>query len=557
MGTATSVFCKNCEENLILTDEVSTENGLVQGFKLNISDERSANVFLSIPYAKPPLDDLRLKNPEPCESWAGVRKCTRFVARAVQTNHYWEDLIINVPKSEDCLYLNVFSPSLKHDAFPNGYPVLVFLHGGGFAHGSSAKFAPTSITKFICRYDVVVVTIEYRLGLLGFFYDGLELLGNYGLWDLTMALKWINKNIDNFSGDSTKVTLFGHGSGAASADLLSISPHSRDLFQQLCLLGGTAENKFSLPHRQRVKDYCRIFAERKGFIKVDDIFNFTDDSLLEFLQNCQAHNFMSEKNLHQMKSDEVGLKIGPVVGFTSEEFLPKPISELRKEAPNRRVIVGASAQEGLLFALFGRTRFNEKGIDKILTRVIPNNVFLEADDIRTMAKELYLKEDEEFSRAEESQAYIELYSDVLINNAIYEFTEKMIMLDNKVYIYSFDYFNPHSLGLMSLRTSIRAATYGAELDFTFGSPTFMNYKFTTEDQQMVDLVTRMWTNFVKFGNPNGPYDDSTIFNFQWEPADSHEPHRFLSISNNCCMKSENHEERGRFWINIRNNKSFM
>ncbi|VBB34296.1 unnamed protein product, partial [Acanthocheilonema viteae] len=209
--------------------QVITKQGIIEGVRLVSDNNYQIDAFLGIPFAKPPIGPLRFKRPEPLEPWKGVKKAIKFAPRARQHNFLWARLRNEVKKSEDCLYLNVFSPAwspIKDQK--NGFAVMIFIHGGGFLIGCAAQYGDINICNNLCRRDVIVVTIQYRLGLLGFFCTGDEVCpGNNGLWDQAMALQWIKENISAFNGNPERITIFGHSAGGASADLLSLSPKSQ------------------------------------------------------------------------------------------------------------------------------------------------------------------------------------------------------------------------------------------------------------------------------------------------------------------------------------------
>ncbi|KAK5974978.1 COesterase domain-containing protein, partial [Trichostrongylus colubriformis] len=172
---------------------------------------------------------------KPCSPspWEGVRKCVRFGPRAPQADFFWERLALG-RKSEDCLYLNVFSPVWKPENDEDGHAVMVYVHGGGFLIDSAVRYGDQGIAKYLCRHGVVVVTIQYRLALLGFLSTGDEVCaGNLGLWDMTLALHWVQDNIRFFDGDPERVTVFGQSAGGASVDMLALSPHSRGNYNSL------------------------------------------------------------------------------------------------------------------------------------------------------------------------------------------------------------------------------------------------------------------------------------------------------------------------------------
>uniref|UniRef100_A0A1Y1LSP7 Carboxylic ester hydrolase n=1 Tax=Photinus pyralis TaxID=7054 RepID=A0A1Y1LSP7_PHOPY len=179
--------------------------------------------FRGIPYAKPPIGNLRFKAPLPPDQWSGIRDAVKH-----QSECCCRDLMFNqIIGSEDCLYLNVYTPQIHCESM-HLKPVMFWIHGGGFVRGSgnSDTYGP----DFLITQDVVIVTINYRLGILGFlnFEDpSLDVPGNAGLKDQVMGLKWVRENIANFGGDPSNVTIFGESAGAASVHLLMLSPLAR------------------------------------------------------------------------------------------------------------------------------------------------------------------------------------------------------------------------------------------------------------------------------------------------------------------------------------------
>ena len=193
--------------------------------------------FRGIPFAEPPVGDLRFRAPVPRKPWPGVRDATRFPAAAVQSGDR------AVPQSEDCLYLNVWTPATGTGSEP--LLVFVWIHGGGFTGGES--FAPIFDGTKFARQGIVVVTVAYRLGVLGFL-DVEPLLGaefagsaNNALRDLIMALEWVKTNIEAFGGDPERVTLGGESAGAKLTDILMGVPAAEPLFQSMVSESGGAE----------------------------------------------------------------------------------------------------------------------------------------------------------------------------------------------------------------------------------------------------------------------------------------------------------------------------
>jgi para-nitrobenzyl esterase len=207
---------------------VGTANGTVQGVTLGTG----IALFKGIPFAAPPIGERRWKPPQPVANWQGVRSAARFGPQCMQARVYADMVFRNEGTSEDCLYLNVWTPTPTPGA---RLPVLVYIYGGGFTSGDGSE--PRYDGENIARRRVVVVTMSYRLGVFGFFSHP-ELSeesphhasGNYGLLDQVAALQWVRRNIAAFGGDPARVTIAGESAGSFSVALLMASPLARGLF---------------------------------------------------------------------------------------------------------------------------------------------------------------------------------------------------------------------------------------------------------------------------------------------------------------------------------------
>ncbi|NXS08381.1 SASB hydrolase, partial [Neodrepanis coruscans] len=225
--------------------EVETKSGRVRGYQFRVdSAQRSVNVFLGLPFAKPPVGSLRFSEPQPPEPWEGVRDATAYPPMCPQDSvqgQYFSDFITNrkekVPlqMSEDCLYLNVYTPVSTGE---QKLPVLVWIHGGGLILGAASTYDGSALAALD---NVVVVTIQYRLGILGYFSTGDEhARGNWGYLDQVAALKWIQENIIHFGGDPGSVTITGESAGGISVSALILSPLAKGLFHKAISESGTA-----------------------------------------------------------------------------------------------------------------------------------------------------------------------------------------------------------------------------------------------------------------------------------------------------------------------------
>jgi para-nitrobenzyl esterase len=218
---------------------VKTEQGKAHGKTIN---DGKVKAFLGLPYAAPPVGELRWKAPQPPAKWKGVRDATKFGAHCAQV-HVFDDMIFqDGANSEDCLFLNVYAPA---DAKAKSkLPVMFWIHGGGYSGGSASE--PRHNGDFLPLKGVVLVTINYRLGVFGFLAtadlakEANGAAGNYGLLDMVAALQWVKANIRNFGGDPENVTIFGESAGSFAVSTLMASPMARGLFQKAIGESGAA-----------------------------------------------------------------------------------------------------------------------------------------------------------------------------------------------------------------------------------------------------------------------------------------------------------------------------
>src|SRR5579863_6920032 len=224
--------------------EAKTDAGMVSGIKNSTGD---VTAFKGIPFAAPPVGDLRWKAPQPVQHWDGIKKCDSFGPSPMQLKPFpfivytSEFLIPENPIGEDCLYLNVWTGA-KSKAEKR--PVFVWIYGGGFSSGGSA--CPIYDGEALAKKGIIFVSINYRVGVFGFFAHP-ELTkespdkasGNYGLLDQIAALKWVKKNIAAFGGDPDKVTIAGQSAGSMSVNALVASPLTKGLFKRAIAESGS------------------------------------------------------------------------------------------------------------------------------------------------------------------------------------------------------------------------------------------------------------------------------------------------------------------------------
>lgn len=478
--------------------------------------ERRVNVFLAIPYAKAGTFKERFKKPFPVKPWSEPMDCTHYGPRAIQHDMFWDHYITPIRQSEsDCLHISVFTPEWRSSEFSaDGRPVMVFIHGGGFLIHSAANYGDWNICQNLCLFDVVVCIVQYRLGLLGFFSTGDERCpGNLGLWDQLTAFQWIKENIATFGGDPNNVTAFGQSAGAAAIDLLSLSPLSKGLFRRLILMGGNASTDWAVVKPERTQAAaCRI-ARRLGWRGLQ-----TDlDSLLSFLRAQSAHKLAaplvgkSAFNRHRK-----GLELCPVI---DGHLIPAPVQQLRKQMDGRplEVIIGGTEFEALLFLALGRRQSDVISLRKYLQIHIPSEL-PNAEALRKRCEHIYLDGIDINNTVQMSTAFLRLHSDLMMNNAVQRYCQGMLQtssfssnqldqqpsaaVQHKIYLYNMTHFNKDEFGFIGMRMPFYAATHCHDLRYLVGKGLYSKFRPNWDDKQMMHIVGTLFTNFVKYGNPN-------------------------------------------------------
>ncbi|KAI1726153.1 carboxylesterase family domain-containing protein [Ditylenchus destructor] len=488
--------------------QIDTKSGTIGGKTFCFKDGRKVNAFMGIPYAKNGSHGDRFKRAKPLEPWKGILDCTDFGPRAIQADMIWDKYITPVRQSEeDCLNMNIFVPAWESSQFPHGRPVMVFVHGGGFLIHSAANYGDWNICKNICYHDVIVCVIQYRLGLLGFLSTGDDSCpGNFGLWDQLDAFRWIHQNIKGFGGDPDNVTAFGQSAGAASVDLLSLSPYSKGLFQRIILMGGNASSDWAMATPQRTLNAALALARKLGWRgdKCDHV------SLLNFFRDQPAHVLTTSLvGKSAFNRDKNGLEFCPVI---DGDLLPFPVDELRKRAPKITLHIPPSLQN--------------------------------FEKLRRKAKRLYVDSIHTNDRHEVARAFLKLYSDLLMNNCTQKYCQDMVMAGHTVYLYNMTYFNVDSFGFFAFRMPFLAATHCHDLRYLFGKGLYSKFRPNYDDLCMLDIVATLWTNFAKFQDPNGSEESKII----WYPISESDTYKHLNIDLEPQMMSDYQGRRAEFWL---------
>lgn len=467
---------------LALNNPIPTEAGLVRGVIGNVS------VFRGIPYAAPPVGHLRWKPPQLPEHWKGVRDATKFGAICMQGPSMLRDPAL--PMSEDCLSLNVWTRARSAN---DGLPVMVWIHGG-FRRGSSSQ--PQYDGEALARRGVVVISMNYRLGIFGFLaHPALSresprrVSGNYGMLDQIAALEWVHRNVHAFGGAPSRVTVFGESAGGFSVLLLNVSPLARGLFARAISESGG----FTIPHlRERWQGDPP--AEETGEQVAPD---------LEALRSQAADKVLaaSEQRSASISSVFLGLVFRPVVdGWVLPE---DPVDAYRAGHVNAaQLIAGTNADEGSLFAgampvktvaelrkfILSRYRSTPAAAEKLVSAL--------SDAAMSGA-----------ANGEMRRIASRFIGDVLFFLPTRQALRGAALSGRKAWQYEFTRVNGEG-------ANGSGAFHGSEIPYVFGAFTVAPLGFrpvkagtyNDEDFTLSHLLQQYWVRFAYSGDPNGDND---------------------------------------------------
>ncbi|CAK1555096.1 unnamed protein product [Leptosia nina] len=484
--------------------EVKIDDGILKG---EISENKYGDPFHSfkgIPYAQPPLGDLRFKAPQPIEPWNGVRQADRLGSPCYQ----YDMFIVPYPPpkgGEDCLYINVYSPNVTTNEL---YPVMVWIHGGGFVSGRGDEYDP----EFLVRKGVVFVTFNYRLEVMGFLSLGTEdIPGNAGMKDQVAALRWVKNNIKHFGGDPENITIFGESAGGASVSYHLISPMTKGLFKRAISQSGTANSWW--PNTFRARDRAIQLAREIGCNSTDDkeIYNFFKVQPVEaFLKSRVVVTYAQ----FAKESPNVYFGIVSEEKFGDNEvFFQGDVYDVLRNGIHDGVDVinGYTEDEGTLYFASGynisrifkqANQFLEFYVPEPLTRQVS---LLKQLDIGKQMKEYYLK-NAVVSRdnIEDLLKYINFEMFVYGALTWQRFVAKNNN-NNKIYLYKFGCKTERNIAVNASNDAMELFTerlmVGHADDLPYFFPLGMDVDMNSETYRIIDRATTLWTNFAKYGDP--------------------------------------------------------
>ncbi|MEO8823185.1 MAG: carboxylesterase family protein [Ginsengibacter sp.] len=455
--------------NKKLFETIKVDGGMISGTKNATGD---VHIFKGIPFAAPPIGDLRWKEPQPVDPWRGIKKCDAFGPSPMQSSPVpfgpWSEeyLIPKKPISEDCLYLNVWTGA---SSAQEKRPVVLWIYGGGFVSGGSG--VPVYDGEAMAKKGVIFVSANYRVGIFGFFAlpeltkeSVHHTSGNYALLDQIAAIKWIRKNIVAFGGDPDNITIAGQSAGSMSVNCLVASPLCKGLFKH-----AIAESGAELIDAKGRKATTLKEAEQEG------------------LKYEQSINAKSLKALREIPAEELLKNYWPLNRVKVDGYLlPKSIPEIFSAGEENKVdlLTGWNEDDGLAFGKMDN-----------------------AEEFKKHAQEKYGVDAQKFlsfypanSDEEAFSSQQKLSRDMVFGIQNYTWAHKQSVFKNsKVYVYRFARKLPATGDYIKY-----GAFHTGEVAYAYGNLSFVNRcPWQPADYTLEKTMSSFWSNFIKSGNPNG------------------------------------------------------
>ena len=530
--------------NLSATIIVETQYGEIIGKTTQFLDEndgfQTVYSFLGVPFASPPVNELRFEPPQRPVAWKPqTYNATFFRNVCPQKNlSYFEKSIRNVwpefswenDSNEDCLYLNIFTPGNKPSNASHFHPVIMFIHGGSYAFGTTARH--TTPGEVLPRLGVVLVTIQYRLGPFGFMTAGDGVArGNWGMLDQVEALKWIKENIEVFGGDPNRVTILGVSSGGASVGLHILSPLSEGLFHRAITESGVEFSPFAFNSVKKAIDKTNITA---GKLSCDTT---SSKRMMDCLRSKSAQSIIDKFDWRNT---------GPII---DRYFIYDTPKNLRRSGKFNKVplISGFNSHEG---AHNTPQEFHPpRDITTSVLREFINN-FVENHILQDNIKTAVIIEDAiEFqytpwSKTPDSPSLRQEIVNIMSDYYVAAPTLGVLGIHSALaptYMFEFNHRSAESD-----TDAWMGVAHGENTPYVFGAP-FLNstaLNFTNEDRNISRLIMTLYANFAKYGNPT-PHRVHGVIWDRFNTASK----LYLRINNRSQMGAYYESRRMAFWNN--------
>ncbi|KKN30997.1 hypothetical protein LCGC14_0828460 [marine sediment metagenome] len=462
---------------LIKTEIINTSTGKIQGY---ISD--GIQIFKGIPFAEPPIGDLRFKPPVKKQPWEGVLEATEFGPYAYQGFTPLEMFVQEVKEDEDCLCLNIWTPSPDDKK----RPVMVWIHGGAFVTGGGANLTYDG-SPLTNRGDVVVVTINYRLGALGFLYIP-GVTANAGMLDQIAALNWVQNNIEVFGGDSNNITVFGESAGGCSILTLLAMPAAKGLFHKAIVQSAPVLQPN--PTLKSTNDLMNKFGLKAGDmmalqnLKVEEIIKAQDEVLAEALE--------------ARETEIMGFR--PSIDIEGGTLPIHPLKALMKgEGKNIELLIGCNEEEGELFSKFNPIfeKLKRENLESEVANLL-KSMNLESESSTLIQK--YETARKEILPIKPMDLLNAIWTDYIFRISGINMAEAQILHNSNVYFYIFTWASPQ----------YESSCHAVEIVYAFGTLDLIEsetglkwfYGSGPEAKIISEKMMDAWIAFARNGNPN-------------------------------------------------------
>ncbi|GAA4798128.1 carboxylesterase family protein [Olivibacter ginsenosidimutans] len=495
------VYAQNTVEGV--HPRIKVSEGTLEGqYKSGIAS------FKGIPFAAPPVGKFRWREPQPVQPWQGVRKADRFGPRAMQRPIFDDMQFRSDGMSEDCLYLNVWTPA---KTFKEKLPVLVYFYGGGLIAGDGSEFRYDG--ESMARKGIVTVTVNYRLNIFGFFShpeltseSPYHASGNYGFLDQLAALKWVQQNIGAFGGDPTKVTIAGESAGSYSVSAQMTSPLAKKLFRgAIGESGALLDNHRPRPSLAEAEQNGLAFAKAVQANSLAELRALPAEELLAATAKFDA-NFSATIDGYFFPDDPVSIfkrgaqaKVPLLVGWNTEES-------------NYRGLLGDKAPNIANFNQIINERFGKQAAQLL---------------------QVYKPQSDE----EVKQVATDFAGDQFIAYGTWRWSDLHSQTGNQP-VYRYHYARPRPAMRHQTGEIATGAVHSAEIEYALGNlPTNRVYNWQPEDYQVSAIMQAYFVNFIKTTDPNG------LGLPVWPRVKAGEPAQLMHIDVETKSITEQHRDR--------------
>ncbi|CAL4061455.1 unnamed protein product, partial [Meganyctiphanes norvegica] len=525
---------------------LETRQGVINGSREHALNGREFYSFRGIPFAKSPTGERRFKNPEAATNWSGVRNGSWIAPECLQPDF---NGFYNTTSDEDCLYLNVFTPLNEPPV-----AVMVYIHGGGYIIGGMRSYQPNALLT----QNVLLVTIQYRLGFLGFLSTEDEVApGNLGLKDQTQALRWVKNNIQDYGGDPNRVTIFGESSGGRAAHLQMLTPASRGLFSRVILQSGTAIVPGTTQisgFREQAEEFGQRFNCSLQGAESSESFNSTN--LISCLQQLPASNFI--------KGFENQIKFGVRV---DGDYLPASPEQLLKSGDYHKcdIIAGFTQHEGATSVMFADLQNKPEFITDPIYAYVGDMFNMEKDDpelgdLITQAVHYYTGSRSLNISQERYDQTVRLLTSLisLPHDQTIQMHARDTLYGRRVFAYELKHKGQY-IFLQFLTTQYddvytdNWVHHGDDLMFLFTTDITNRTLMRPDDIKMREIMVKLWTNFAKHGDPT---PDGTL-GFKWSPVSLLSQRQQLVLKPEPYMEINDRCKDFEFWQSLPRNASFI